>query len=118
MRLVTPLPNSSPYALVIKTEEKGSDVNLATHLLLDAFQSRYDLAIVITNDTDLLTPIKAVRQELHKKVGLLSPAERPNRDLRNAIDFVKPIRSGVLAAAQFPDELRDGSGVIRRPATW
>jgi uncharacterized LabA/DUF88 family protein len=106
------------YALVIKTEEKGSDVNLATHLLLDAFQGRYDLAVVITNDTDLLAPILAVRKELRKKVGLLSPAERPSRELRNAVDFVKPIRSGVLAAAQFPDEVRNGSGVIRRPATW
>jgi len=29
---------------VIKVEEKGSDVNLASHLMLDAFQDSFDVA--------------------------------------------------------------------------
>jgi len=46
------------YAKVIKTEEKGSDVNLATHLLHDAHMGRFDVAVVVSNDSDLLEPIK------------------------------------------------------------
>jgi uncharacterized LabA/DUF88 family protein len=38
---------------IIKVEEKGSDVNLASHLLLDAFQDNFDVAAVLSNDSDL-----------------------------------------------------------------
>jgi hypothetical protein len=36
-------PEGSGYAKVLKTEEKGSDVNLATHLLMDGFRDDYEL---------------------------------------------------------------------------
>lgn len=43
-------PAGTPaYAKVIKTEEKGSDVNLATHLLRDGYRGEYDAAVLITN---------------------------------------------------------------------
>jgi hypothetical protein len=60
----------------IKTEEKGSDVNLATHLLHDPHMDRFDVAVVISNDSDLLEPIKIARQDL-KKEGGLAPSDRP-----------------------------------------
>lgn len=34
-------------ARVVKTEEKGSDVNLATHLLIDAFSNTLDCAVLV-----------------------------------------------------------------------
>src|SRR6266446_5066282 len=46
MRLVNPPLIGSKYANVIKTEEKGSDVNLALHVLNDAWQDKYDCAVV------------------------------------------------------------------------
>src|SRR5207248_1125272 len=60
------------YTRVIKTEEKGSDVNLATHLLHDAHMGRFEVAVIVSNDSDLLEPIKIVREELGKKVGILN----------------------------------------------
>ena len=36
-----------------KTEEKGSAVNLAVHLLNDGWLDAYDCAVVISNDSDL-----------------------------------------------------------------
>ena len=45
---------------VIEQEEKGSDVNLASYLLVDAFAQEYDVAIVVSNDSDLVTPITLV----------------------------------------------------------
>jgi hypothetical protein len=38
---------------VIRTEERGCDVNLATHLVHDAFRAHFESAVLITNDSDL-----------------------------------------------------------------
>ena len=42
---------------ILKTEEKGSDVNLAVHLLNDAWLDKYDCAVVVSNDSDLAEAI-------------------------------------------------------------
>jgi uncharacterized LabA/DUF88 family protein len=87
---LAPVPGrSQQYARVIKTEEKGSDVNLATHLLHDAHMGRFDVAVVVSNDSDLLEPIKIVRGQLGKKVGILNPQKNPSRALLPHIDFIK-----------------------------
>ena len=118
-RLANPRPGQSPYVRIIKTEEKGSDVNLATHLLHDAHLDRFDIAVVISNDSDLLEPIRLVRSELGKQVGILNPHKNPSRALLPHTDFIKQIRGGALAASQFPATLRDGQGaMIYKPAPW
>src|SRR5207249_2822659 len=44
MPLVSTTPGQrTQYVRVVKTEEKGSDVNLATHLLYDACRNDYDV---------------------------------------------------------------------------
>jgi uncharacterized LabA/DUF88 family protein len=68
--VVSPPPNTIE---VYKTDEKGSDVNLASHLLLDGFRNTYACAIVVSGDSDLVTPIRMVRDELKKPVGVLNP---------------------------------------------
>jgi uncharacterized LabA/DUF88 family protein len=100
MPLVSVTGQPQRYARVIKTEEKGSDVNLATHLLHDAHRGPFDVAVVISNDSDLLEPIRIVRRELGKRVGILNPHPKPSRALLPHIDFIKPIRAGALRAAQ------------------
>lgn len=111
-------PGAQKYARVIKTEEKGSDVNLATHLLRDGFSGLFDAAVLVTNDSDLLEPVRIVREELKKVVGILNPHRHPSRVLLKYASFVKPIRRGVLMTSQFPQTLRDANGVIQRPADW
>lgn len=106
------------FAHVLKTEEKGSDVNIAAHLLLDAHHSSFDQAIVISNDSDLLTPIKFVRRDFGKRVGVLNPHPRPSQVLLREADFLRQIRPGAVAAAQFPDQLTDQNGTFGRPARW
>jgi len=58
MPLVPVAGQRQQYARVIKTEEKGSDVNLATHLLHDAHRGWFEAAVIVSNDSDLLEPIK------------------------------------------------------------
>ncbi len=118
MPLVVAPGQPQQYAKVIKTEEKGSDVNLATHLLHDAHMNRFDIAVVVSNDSDLLGPIKIVRNELGKKVGVLNPQKNPSRAILPHIDFIKQIRHGALQAAQFPNQLTDQHGAFSKPASW
>jgi uncharacterized LabA/DUF88 family protein len=121
MPLANSLPGKVRYAAVIKTEEKGSDVNLATHLLNDAYKHDFELAVVISNDSDLCEPIKIVRHELGVPVGVLTPQRNPiyqSKELRRHATFMGPIRVGVLAASQFPPILTDAVGTIRKPASW
>jgi len=66
-------------------------VNLATHLLHDAWSDAFDVAAVISNDTDLCEPIKIVNAELNKVVGVLCPAASCSQPLRNVAKFVKHI---------------------------
>lgn len=111
-------PNAPQYVRVVKTEEKGSDVNLATHLLNDGFKRDYEMAVIVTNDSDLLEPIKVVRYELKLPIGLLNPHRRPSRALLPHLSFIKQIRRGVLAASQFPLTMTDAQGDIHKPASW
>jgi hypothetical protein len=53
-------------------EEKGSDVNVAAHLLLDVLGSAVDAALVISNDSDLRFPVEQARQ--HVPVGVINPS--------------------------------------------
>lgn len=105
--------------LIEKTEEKGSDVNLGSHLVRDAFLGKFDVAAVITNDTDLVEPIRIVTQELEKEVGILTPVNNPATSLCNVASFVRRIRSQHLENAQFVDPLpRHGEFDLEKPPAW
>ena len=118
MRLASPPRFGSKTAEVLKTEEKGSDVNLASYLLLDAFKKDCEVAIVFSNDADLKEPIALAIAELGIKVGVLNPHPRAKRSLDLQPTFFKQLRSGPLAACQFPTTLSDAQGQFSKPAAW
>jgi uncharacterized LabA/DUF88 family protein len=111
-------PIGSGYVKVIKTEEKGSDVNIATHLLLDGFRNDYELAVVVSNDSDLLMPIRVVKEQFGKPVGLLNPQKDPSVALLPHVMFVKNIRKNVLKNSLFPPVLSDRNGKFSKPGIW
>jgi hypothetical protein len=117
--LVTPMPGLPRVMEVWRTEEKASDVNIGTYMLVDALDDRHDLAVVISNDSDLLLPIKAARFRLGLGVGVLNPfPNSPSTVLQRAASFHRPIRQGPLSASLFPDVLDDAVGAFRKPAGW
>lgn len=118
MPLSNPLPDGPRFIKVIKTEEKGSDVNLATHIVHDGHMGRYQTAVIISSDSDLAEPLRIVRHELGKEVGIINPSKHPSRELNQYATFVKKIRESVLGACQFPDELTDADGTFRKPDGW
>ena len=118
MPLANPQTGQSKFVNVIKTEEKGSDVNLATHLLHDAHQGQYDVAVVISNDSDLVAPIEISKNCLGKTIGILNPQKHPSRELLRVASFFKTIRPNTLAKVQFPETLTDANGTFHKPPSW
>lgn len=119
--LANPVPGGPRLVDVIETEEKGSDVNLATYLLVDGYEGDYDTAIVVSNDSDLVEPIQVVRNRLHLSVGVLNPQmdkRKTSWALVQAAAFYRRIRIGALAASQFPSLMSDESGTFQKPAVW
>ena len=98
-------------------EEKGSDVNLAAHLLNDAWQDLFEAAAVVSNDTDLVTPIRMVTRERKHPVFVLCPGRwQIAPQVREAASHVRHIRPAMLRSAQFPDTLPGTR--IAKPAGW
>jgi uncharacterized LabA/DUF88 family protein len=118
MPLAHPPDGQKPFAQVVKTEEKGSDVNLATHLLVDAFDNAFDCAVIVSGDSDLQTPIRMVAERFHKTVGVINPQKTPCKALQSAARFYKHIREAALQASQFPPVLTDKQGTFHKPPAW
>lgn len=110
--------NPSQRVKVVKTEEKGSDVNMAVHLLNDGYKKDFDSAVLITNDSDLVEAIKLVQNELNLKVGIANSKRKPSYELSKQASFVKRIRTGLLRASQFPTTLSDKKGAFHKPLSW
>jgi hypothetical protein len=114
-------------ASVSHREEKGSDVNLATHLLLDVLNGTVAGAIVVTNDSDLKLPLSEARQRV--PVGLINPGNPRWRPTAGALR-ANPAAGvgghwwGHLTRAQYqghqlPDPVTDGTGkTYSRPLGW
>jgi len=115
---VNPPLDGPATELVIKTEEKGSDVNLATYLLLDGFDADCEAVVVISNDSDLALPVQAARDRFGLTVGVLNPHERTSWPLRDAATFTRRIRASALRSSQFSAVLHDTRGQITKPLEW
>lgn len=118
--IVHPTWNPHVVVEVHDTEEKGSDVNLAAHLLNDAWRGRFDAALIFSQDTDLCEPIRMVAQDLRKTIGLVwLDGQQPNGRLARLAAFVRHITPSRLAAAQFPNPVMGRNGHhIHKPGTW
>ena len=102
---------------IIKTEEKGSDVNLAVHVLNDAWLDNYDCAVIVSNDSDLAESLRLVKEQHKKTIGLLIPwKHHPSKELMKYADFTKRIRRKVLSMSQLPDPIPGTS--IYKPVKW
>ena len=76
--LAEPVPGLPAYVRVRDSEEKGSDVNLATRLLVDGFNEEYEQAVVVSNDADFAAAMRYVRDGLGLRVTLVNPDARNN----------------------------------------
>ena len=100
--------------------EKMTDVNIATHLLLDAFNDRYDTAILISGDSDLVPPVKAIHHQFNKKaVSVFFPPERHNITVAGAAKGSQIIGKKKIKDNQFPLNVTKKDGyVLTKPESW
>ena len=99
--------------------EKGSDVNLATYLVADAFRGDMAAAWVISGDSDLEAPIKLVNTDL-VPVHVVNPRpNKPSAQLKAAARTYTSLAVADLAASQLADPVIDAQGrEIRKPQSW
>ena len=120
--LVTPIPGRSRTVEVWNTEEKGTDVNLVSYLLVDGVEGDYEQAVVRSNDADLALPIEMVRDRLKLPIGVVNPNIDPKafapKEFTGAATFVRRLHQNTLQRCQFPPQLQDSIGVITKPANW
>ena len=121
--LANPMPGLDKYVRVKTYEEKGTDVNIATHLMIDGYEGMCERALVISNDADLAFPIRTVRDRLNLPIGVVNPSINPGisptpTSLKNTATFLRRIRPNTLISSQFPDTLTDDKGVFFKPPNW
>ncbi len=121
------LYNAKFMASVSHREEKGSDVNLATHALLDVLNGTVGAAIMVTNDSDLKLPLSEIRKRV--PVGLLNPGDPAKRPTAGALRASPTAGVGghwwghitptQYLGHQLPDPVTDATGkTFNRPAGW
>jgi hypothetical protein len=121
-------PGDYPRVHVLKHEEKGTDVTLGARMVYDACtESSFDVAVIVTNDSDLYEPVRLLRQKLGKRVEQIVPTRPPLHKYegrksvyRGKVDQIyHEINVSALRAHQFPDPVERANGsLIAKPASW
>lgn len=101
-------------------EEKKTDVNIAINLFQLAIKDKYDKAIIISGDSDLIPSIEAVKSTFpEKQIGVIIPIGRRAELLKKTCDFYMKMKEKHLNASMLSDEIDIGKGKqIKRPDSW
>jgi hypothetical protein len=113
------VPDATFMASVATYEEKGSDVNVAAHLLVDVLDGDFDAAVVISNDSDLRWPVQEARRRV--PVGMVNPGSGYTAGHLSGVPEAGAGRHWwrTLRAADFTAHQLPGlTGKNRRPAGW
>jgi uncharacterized LabA/DUF88 family protein len=103
-----------------KWREKRTDVNIAVNLICDAFSNEFEVAYIISGDSDFVPAIQAIKNNFpEKKIKIFFPPRRAYAELVRIADFSKQIAISRLTKYVLPDEviLKDGTRLIK-PVNW
>lgn len=100
--------------------EKMTDVNIATQIIIDAFKDVYDMAMLISGDSDLVPPIRAINEIFkNKRVFVAFPPKRHNNSVNLVAKGSMIIGRKKLADSQFDNEVTKKEGyIIKKPVGW
>ncbi len=102
------------------SEEKMTDVNIATEMIFDALNDRFDTAFLVSADSDLVPPVNRLRKQVaEKRILAFFPPNRNSGHLRKTVHHAFSLGRGTLASSQFPDEIVKQDGfILKRPQKW
>ncbi len=108
-------PETKGMASVIKLEEKRSDVNITTEMLLDAtLEKDIGAFTLVSGDSDLAGPVSAIRYRLKRPVAVYNPHVGTCDELKRYASLYR-----LPGRCQLPDNVRLADGrIIHRPAAW
>lgn len=99
-------------------EEKETDVQIATHMVCDALLGEVDRIILISADTDLSPPIKAIAAQKPQVEVFVAPPPGRLRICR-ALGPKLEIRRSRLEASLLPQSIQTGPGrFVTRPSSY
>jgi uncharacterized LabA/DUF88 family protein len=100
--------------------EKQTDVNIAVEMLADAFLDRFDVALLVSADSDLCPAVSAVRKLFpNKRIVACFPPGRASKELASVVSASYTIGRGKLKDSQFPDVIETAGGFrLHKPASW
>jgi len=100
--------------------EKMTDVNIAVELMADALKDLFDVAFLVSADSDLVGPVRLIKRLFHpKRVVAIFPPDRFSSQLEQISNGILHINHVELSKSQFPEEVVTPGGVIlRRPNQW
>lgn len=101
-------------------EEKMTDVNIAVEMMADAYQNKFDTALLISADSDLAPPAKKVKELFEsKRVVAAFPPKRNSQRLASVVDAHFTIGRGRFAKSLLPHSIEKNNGIIiYRPVQW
>jgi uncharacterized LabA/DUF88 family protein len=104
----------------IKGNEKMTDVNIATNLIMDAVMDVYDTAILISGDSDLVPPINAIHKYFHsKRIVVAFPPKRMNLTVAAASKRHFVIGRKKIMSNQLPETVTKKDGFeLHKPKEW
>ena len=108
------------FVKVVKLEEKRTDVNIASAMLLDAFYDNADVFVLVSGDTDFIAPVNIIRKEFKKTVIVFNPRESKSW-LKDYSSYYRDIPRDLPSRCQLPDAIpygKRGDRVIRCPDAW
>ncbi len=100
--------------------EKMTDVNIATEMLIDAYQNSYDMAMLISGDSDLVPPIRALHRLFPgKRVFVAFPPKRYNASVALVAKGSLTIGRKKFVDSQFDEDVKKKDGyLLRKPKDW
>ncbi|MGH1361638.1 MAG: NYN domain-containing protein [Burkholderiaceae bacterium] len=118
--------NFDQKVAVIRPEEKQTDVNIAVHMLCDAAEELCDQQVLVTNDTDCVPILKAIREKYPSiRLGVIAPLpdgekeRRPSAELVHLSDWSRnSFRDEELRDSQLPDIVKTKKRYLRKPSHW
>jgi uncharacterized LabA/DUF88 family protein len=101
-------------------EEKQTDVNIAIQLFKLSIEDKYDKAIIISGDSDLIPSINAVRKTFPtKQIGVVIPIGRRAEALKQVCDFYMKMKEKHLVSAILDQKIKiNNDEYIVCPPDW